>query len=98
MSESSFIHSWVTLFGSLAIIAIILAALGFMLGIVKLADAPRNIGAILGIMISLMLFPGVLLCAWFGMSLWQQLTLIAIAIGVLYWLRPRGRTQNERRD
>jgi len=73
----------------LATIALVLAAFGLMLGIVKPADAPKHIGAIPVIVVGLMVVPGILVSAWSAMSLWQQIILIAIEIGVFWWLRPR---------
>jgi hypothetical protein len=82
-------HGWVALLGSLATIAIILTAIGLMLGIVKPADVMKHIGAILGIVIGLMVIAGILWSAWSAMSLWQQIALIAIGVVLLQWLRPR---------
>ena len=90
-------HGWVALLGPLAMIALILTALGLMIGIVKPADAPKHIGAILVIVIGLMVVPGILANAWSAMSLWQQIALLAIGIGVFWWLRPR-RQPRKRND
>jgi hypothetical protein len=89
MNGSSFIQGWLTLTEMLAIIAFILTAYGIILGIVKLADVPKRIGAILGIIVALILAPGILAGVWSAMSLWQQIGLIAIGIGAFQWLRPR---------
>jgi hypothetical protein len=90
MIVSNFIHWWLTFLGSIAMIGIILIAIGIMLGIVKAADAMKHAGAILGILIVLMLTPSILITAWSGMSLWQQVALFAIAIGLLMlWQRAR---------
>lgn len=97
MDGSNFMQGWVVLAGSLATIAIILMAFGLMLGIVKPADAPKHIGAILVIVIGLMVVPGILANAWSAMSLWQQIALLAIGIGVFWWLRPR-RQPRKRND
>jgi hypothetical protein len=51
MSESNFMHWWMNLVGSIAIIALILTALGIMVGIAKPADALSRIGATLGAVI-----------------------------------------------
>jgi hypothetical protein len=93
MGESSLMHSWVSLLGSLATIGIILTAIGLMVGIVKPADAMKNIGAILAIVIGLMVIPGILGSAWSAMALWQQLGLAGIGIGAVLWLRPRQRAR-----
>ena len=89
MSASNFMHGWVALTGSLATIALILTASGIMLGIVKPADVLKHVGTILGIVIVLMLIPGVLVSAWSGMSLWQRIALVAIGFVVWHWRRPR---------
>jgi hypothetical protein len=94
MSGSNFMHGWVALLGPLAMIALILTALGLMIGIVKPADAVKHIGAILGIVIVLMLTPGILANAWSGMSMWQQIALATIGIGLWQWRRPRIKRRN----
>jgi hypothetical protein len=98
MSKSNFMHDWVALLGSLAMIALILTALGLMVGTVKPADAVKHIGAILGIVIVLMLTPGILANAWSGMSLWQQIALVTIGIGLWQWRRPRRQPRIKRRN
>jgi hypothetical protein len=75
--------------GSLATIVLILTALGLMLGIVKPADVPKRIGAILGIVVALMLAPGILAGVWSAMSLWQRLALCALGLGLWQWRRSR---------
>ena len=64
MSASNFMQAWVALTGSLAMIAIILTALGLMVGVVKPADAARHLGAILGMVIVLMFAPGLVMSGW----------------------------------
>ena len=87
--------AWVSLTQSLAIIALILTAFGFMLGIVKPADALKHVGAILGIVVLLMLVPDVLMSLWSAISLWQWIGLAAVGIGISKWRQPR-RTRNKR--
>jgi hypothetical protein len=94
MNGSNFMHWWINLVGSLATIALILTAFGIMLRIVKPDDIQKHIGAILGTVILLMLIPGILASAWSALSLWQQIVLIAIGIGVVQLLRPRRKSQN----
>ena len=98
MGGSNFMHVWVALLGSLAMIVLILTAFGLMLGIVKPANAPKHIGTILGLAITAMLLPGVLVSAWSGMSLWQQIALVAIGIALWQWWRPRPQPRIRRRD
>jgi asparagine N-glycosylation enzyme membrane subunit Stt3 len=98
MSEPNFMHGWVSLLELLAIVAIILTAIGLMLGIVKPANAMKQLGAIIGTVIVLMLIPGIFASAWSGFSFWQQIGLVAI--GVILWqgLRPGRRTRNAKND
>ncbi len=58
MGEWNFLQWRVGPAGSVAIIALTLMALGLMLGIVKIADVFKYLGASLGIMIVLMLLLG----------------------------------------
>jgi len=53
-------HMWAVLVESVALIAIIITGIGLMLCVVKPADALKHCGAVLGIVIVLMLIPGVL--------------------------------------
>ena len=62
-------------------IALILIAFGLVLGIVKTADAPKRVGAIVGVVIVLIFIPGILLNIWSGLSLWQRVAMLAIGIG-----------------
>jgi Ca2+/Na+ antiporter len=89
-------HWWMNLVGSLATIALILTGFGIMLRIVKTDDVLKRIAAILGIVILLMLIPGILVSAWSALSLWQQIVLIAIGIGVVQLLRPRRQARKRR--
>jgi hypothetical protein len=98
MNGPNFMHGWVAFCGSLATIALILTAFGLMLRIVKPGDALKNIGAILGIAIALMLIPCILVSDWSAMSFWQQIGLVALGITLWQWLRPRRRTRNTRHD
>ncbi len=59
----------VVLVGSLAMILLILTAIGIMLGIVKPANALKHVEAILGVVMLLMVLPAVLVNIWTGLSL-----------------------------
>jgi hypothetical protein len=98
MTGSSFTQGWLTLTGSFAIIALILTAFGIMLGIVKPADALGRAGAVMGVVVALIVLPGVLVSAWLDMSLWQQIGLVAVGIGIWKWLRPRRQPRDRRRE
>ena len=98
MGESNFMHGWVTLIGSLATIALILAAVGLMLRIVKPADVLKHVGALLGIVIALIVIPCVLVSAWSQIPVWQRIALAAVGIGVCQWRRPRRQTRKRKED
>lgn len=84
MYEPHLVNEWTGLVGSLVMLAIIVTAFGLMLGIVKLEDALKRIGAIAGIVIALMLIPAILISFWSGMSLGQRVGVAAVGFGV--WL------------
>ncbi|MGA1982952.1 MAG: hypothetical protein ABSG84_10775 [Acidobacteriaceae bacterium] len=80
-------HTWVTLIQSLAVIALVLTALGLMQGMVKPADALKHVLTILGMVIVLMLIPYVFVNLWTAISLWQWIGLAVIGIVVWPWRR-----------
>jgi hypothetical protein len=93
MNESIFRHGWATIIGSLATVAIIVTALGLLLGVLKAADALKRIGAYLGIVVLLMLIPGALVSLWSVMSVWQRLGAAAIVLVVSLLKRPRRKSR-----
>jgi hypothetical protein len=96
MNQSSFMHGWVALLESVATLALILTAIGLMLGVLKAAEVLKYIGSILAFVISLTILPGILLSAWTRMSLWQQIANMGIGIGILYRLVAREQTRKRR--
>jgi hypothetical protein len=91
-------HAWMTLIQSLATIAIILTAIGLMLGIVNPADALRYVGLILGIIIVLTLIPDALTNLWSDIPLWQWIGLAVIGVVVWQWQRPRPPSRQRRKE
>jgi hypothetical protein len=98
MTASSIPHFWVQLLGSLAMLAIILTAIGLMIGLVKLADLPRKLGTLLGILISLTILPGILIAAWARMSILQQIALAAIGVLILLVIIPTHRARHRQKS
>jgi hypothetical protein len=88
--------AWVALIQSLAISALILTGLGLMLGVVKPADALKQVGAILGILILLVLIPDAPIKLWSAISLWQWVGLAAIGIVIWQWRRPGRRAPQKK--
>jgi Ca2+/Na+ antiporter len=97
MSESGFIVGSMSLLGSFAMIAIVLAALGLMIGVVKPSDALKHIMAILATFILLILILCALMSAWSGMSPWQKIGLAALCVFVGF-LRRRRQKKSGRRE
>lgn len=87
---------WVGIVGSLAVIAIVITVFGLMLGLMKPADASRRSGAIVGFIILLLLLPAILIHAWAALSLWQQIALAGIGLGLWLVLRPQRRPSKRR--
>jgi hypothetical protein len=78
-------------------LTVALTALGLMIGLVKLADIPKKLGTILGILIALTILPGILVSASARMSLSQQIGLAAIGVVILMVLIPRRKTRSNLR-
>ena len=97
MNESIFMHGWASIIGSLATIAIIVTALGVLLGVLKPADALKHGGAFVGVAIVVVLIVTVLVGLWSSMSLWQRTVLAAFAFGA-WRLRQERRQPRERKD
>ncbi len=98
MHEADFIHGCMSILGSLALIAIIVTAMGTIVGIVKPADAVKHSSLILGIVIVLVLTVSVLVGLWSSMTVWQKFVMLAIGFGI--WRlgthgRPKGRKKDE---
>jgi hypothetical protein len=98
MTAPTITHFWASLLGSAARLAIILTGLGLMIGLVKQAELPRKLGTILGLVVALTILPGIFITAWARMSLWQQLALTVIGIGILLCLRPHRRPRRNRME
>jgi hypothetical protein len=81
-----------------AVIAIILTAVGLMLGIVKPATALRRIGIVAGIVILCTVVPGILAQAWNSLSVWQQLGVATIGAMIWLFLFPRSRMKSRRKE
>jgi hypothetical protein len=75
----------VSLLSSLAVIVIMLIAIGLMVGVVSPGEAMKQILAILGIVTVIVLAPRILYAMWSGMSLTAHAGLIVIGILILWW-------------
>ncbi len=75
---------WLSILQFLASVGIVVVAFGLMFGMLKPSDALKHIGAILGIVIVLMLLPGIVVSAWRAIPVWQRFGLGALL--VLVWI------------
>jgi hypothetical protein len=94
VNESSLMHGWAVILGSLAMIAIFLEAFGPLLGIARPADAPARARVIQGMAIVLMIIPSVIVSAWSGLSVWQRLGPTMIEVIAHLVLRPPHQPNN----
>jgi Zn-dependent protease with chaperone function len=97
MYEADFIHGCMSILGSLATIAVILTALGTILGLVKPADALKYCGVIVGLTIVIVLIVSVLVGLWSSMSVWQRVILAVIGLSV-WRLRQKRREPQKRKE
>ena len=95
MCEADFVHECMSILGLLATIAIIMTALGTILGLVKPANALKYCGVFVGLTIVTVLFVSVLVGLWSSMSLWRRIILTAIGFSV--WRLRKERRQPRRK-
>ena len=87
MIEAGFFYAWDQLVESAAFLAIIILAFCVMVSAVKLADAPRRLGLIVGVAILLIMLPAIIISLWNSMSIVQQLGIVVIVVATLVLLR-----------
>ena len=75
-------QAWITLVQLFAIVALVLIALGLMLGMIKPADFLKHVGAILCIVITLLLILNALMDLWWTIRLRQGIVLGMLAIAI----------------
>lgn len=97
MYEADFIHGCMSLLCAFATIAIIITALGTILGLVKPADAMKYCGVIVGLTIVIILIVSVLVGLWSNMSVWQRLASATI-VTCIFWLRQTRRQSKKGRE
>jgi hypothetical protein len=97
MDATSVMQGWTEIVGLLATMAIIITALGTMIGLVKPADALKYCAVIGCIVIVLILLVSVLVGLWANLSWWQKAIVVVIVFTVL-WLRIERRQQRNRKE
>lgn len=91
------LHLWDEMATSLAVIVIVVTAMGLMLRLVELTEAFKRVGLVLGCLILLVILPPILVGIWHSLSIGQQLgtIILAVALGVIgsRAVRPKARTR-----
>lgn len=89
MHEFNLMHGWTHVVESIAVVGIVVASFGVMLGIVKPANTLKHVGTILGIVLLLLTLPTIVVSAWSAMSVWQKIGLAAPGIVACLWRHSR---------
>ena len=88
---------WNAILEAAAVIAIVVIAIGLMIGVIDARRAVGRIGAVLGTIVLLLVLPSILLGLWRSLSLWQQLGIITLLGLVVVAIFHRGtHLQNKR--
>ena len=83
MIETRIFSFWDGLVGSAALIAIIILALCVIVSAIKVAEVPRHLGVIVGIIILLIMLPAIFVSLWNSMTLGQHLGIVTLGITIL---------------
>ena len=99
MVETNLMRGWDGIVESVALLAVVILALGVLVRVVKPSDAARHLGAILCVVILLLMLPAILVTTWHSMASWQQFGIVALGIMIvlsLWALRQPRKKQKER--
>jgi hypothetical protein len=72
---NSLLKLWDAIAVSMAVITLVVIAIGLMIGLVELPTAIKRIGLTFACLILVLVLPPIVVCLWHGLSLWQQLGL-----------------------
>jgi hypothetical protein len=75
---------------SVAIITIVVTAIGMMVGFVELASALKRIALVIGSLVLLLILPPIIMGMWRALSSWQQLGLSALLGLTVMFMARRG--------
>lgn len=81
-----------------AVIAIVVIAIGLMLRVIDGHGAFARLGAVCGALVLLLILPPILVSLWRCLSVWQQLSLIAIGLMLVLRLWPRKERRRRSHD
>jgi Zn-dependent protease with chaperone function len=97
MTGSSIVSGAESIIGSFALLALILVALGTIIGLVKPSEVVSHVGVIVGLTIVAILIVSVFVGLWMTMSLWQKVILAAIGLAV-WQMRREQRSERRKRE
>jgi len=98
MAGSSIVASAESIIGSFALLALIVVALGTMIGLVKPSDVAGHVGVIVGLAMVMILLVSVFVGLWASMSLWQKVILAALGLAVWAMRRERRSPRRKREE
>lgn len=75
---NSLLQMWDAVLASVAVIIIVVIALGLIIRVIEPPSAFRRIVATLGCMVILIMIPPIILHLWFSLSPWQQIGIVAL--------------------
>jgi len=94
----SILSFWDTMVESVAVIAIVVIALGLTFGTINRDRILPHLGAVLGALVLLITLPPILVGIWHSLSLWQQLGIATlfglVGIVALQSLKQRSQKRN----
>jgi len=87
MFVTSLMQAWAGVVESVALIALIIIAIGIMVRVKKPPDAARHVGTVLCVVILLLILPAIIVNAWSSMTVWQHLgvVILGIVMGLSLW-------------
>ena len=83
--------------GTLAFLAIVTTAFRLLLGVVKVGETAKLLAVIVCIVILLILLLSICIEAWYALSLWQKIGLVALGITALWLMQSAKRSMLHRR-
>jgi len=87
MIGTNLMRGWAGIVESVALLSIVILAIGLMISAVKPSEAARHLGTILLFLILLIMLPAIMVEAWSSMSFWQHLRIVILGIMVGMLLR-----------
>lgn len=88
---TSVLSLWNVIVEAGAVIAIVVIAIGIMVGAIDIHRAVGRLGAVAGTLVLLLMLPPILVSIWHSLSVWQQVGILSL-LGALGAVAMRGRS------